>query len=291
MRGSGPLLLALVALTAAGGCRNTQELLEAQLRTLETDLYELKAELFRTESENEALHRELRDLRQGRLSLGNQAGFPAEITSQTYGVRQLVLGRGTGGYDDDRCPGDEGLQVVVEPRDGDGHPLKASGSLHVEALAITPEGLKLPLSAWDISPIQLRRTWRSGWFSTGYHVVLPWQNWPSTEKVRVIARLTLTDGRMFEAEKEVRVRPTPPAHRRALPAAVDATTPVPDEPELTLPPPRKLDSAPEPGKPAPPPGVQPTSIWYPKKLPPLHEAVELLKPVPMHGTVGLHAFP
>src|SRR5439155_6856447 len=64
-----PLALLLVSglLTAAAGCRNC-DLLEAELRTRENDLRELRADLSRAESHNEALMRELGALRQSSSS-------------------------------------------------------------------------------------------------------------------------------------------------------------------------------------------------------------------------------
>src|SRR5205807_409209 len=110
------------------------DLVEAELRTRENDLREMRADLNRTECQNEALLREIQALRQGGVS-----HFSPEQASQSYTLKQITLGRGTGGYDNDDCPGDEALQVVVEPRDCDGHTIKAPGELHVEALQITPE--------------------------------------------------------------------------------------------------------------------------------------------------------
>src|SRR5207302_8908304 len=124
---------------------------------------------------------------------------------------------GTGGVDEDGCPGDEALEVVVEPRDADGHTIKAPGSVHVEALEISPEGLKVPLSSWDLTPEQVRHTWRSGLLSTGYFIVLPWKNWPSSEKLRVVAQFTLADGRLFEADKDITVRLSPLTRRKTAP--------------------------------------------------------------------------
>ncbi len=218
------------------GCRNC-DLVEAELRSRESDLRELRADLARAEGENEALMHEVGALRQGTSSK-----ITPELASQTYTLKQVVLGRGTGGYDEDNCPGDEALQVVLEPRDSDGHSIKAPGALHVEAQEITPEGLKIPLSSWEIPPHQLRRSWRSGLLSTGYVVVLPWQNWPSSEKIRVIARFTLADGRVFEADKDVTIRLAPAAYRKTapLPHPLDGPGPVLPEPDETLPPPRKV---------------------------------------------------
>src|SRR5262249_15149152 len=156
--------------------------------------------------------RELSSIRHGTASK-----ITPELASQTYTLKQISLGRGTGGFDDDHCPGDEALQVVVEPKDCDDHTIKAPGTLHVEALEIRCEGIKTPLCSWDVLPPQLRRLWRSGLLSTGYFVVLPWKNWPASEKIRVVAHFVLADGRVFEAEKDVTIRLTPPAYRKSPP--------------------------------------------------------------------------
>lgn len=283
------LLSVALTLLPLAGCRSHRtDLLEAELRTLEQDLYHLRSELHRSEACNDALQRELGAVRKGVLV----SPLP-EQASQTLSLRQIALGRGTGGHDDDDCPGDEGIQIVVEPRDQDNHTIKAPGTLYVQALEITPEGLKQPVSAWEVTPDQLRRKWQSGLLSTGYRVTLPWQSWPCNEKVRVVARFILADGRTFEAEKDITIRPTSPARRKALPPP-EPGIPLPPrkpDPEESLPPPRKVEPSPGPDlhsaskqawtnpqwKNPPPPDD--AGIWQPNKPPPIHTAIQLLPPV------------
>src|SRR6266478_1273319 len=173
MRG---LLLAILTgcLLLAAGCRRA-DLVEAELRTRERELRETRSNLFQSEAYNQALQSEIGDVRKGSCSK-----LTPERASQIYTIREVVLGRQTGGYDDDNIPGDEALQVVLEPRDPDGQAIKAPGHLRVTALEINAEGLKTPLSTWEVAPDQLRRTWRNGLLSTGYYVVLPWKTWPTT---------------------------------------------------------------------------------------------------------------
>jgi hypothetical protein len=218
------------------GCHNN-DLVEAELRTRERELRQLRGELTSAEWANESLSRELQDFRHGTPT-------PPELASQTYAVRQIALGRQTGGYDREDKHGDDALQIVVEPRDGDGHVIKAPGALHVEALEITSQGVKLPLSTWDVSPAELRRSWKSGLFSTGYILVLPWQRWPTSDKVRVVVRLILPDGRLFEADKDVKIRLVPEAERHLPPVISEPLGPaVPGQP-IPLPAPRKLEEGP-----------------------------------------------
>jgi hypothetical protein len=240
LRWSLALLVEAIFLSLAG-CRSC-DLVEAELRTREKELREAKDELHRSELFNEALERELHGIRAGTHSFASP-----ELASQTYTLKEIVLGRQTGGYDDEGRRGDEALQVVLEPRDPDGHAIKAPGSLHVDVLQINAEGLKMPLSSWDLTPDQLRRTWRSGLFATGYYVLLPWKVRPTTSKLRVVARFTLADQRVFEADKDVTIRLPPEPHRPTGPLLLHEEIipgPVLPNPEPVLPAPRKFEATP-----------------------------------------------
>src|SRR5262249_19604576 len=136
MRWPVAVLMCGTAFLPCLGCRSC-DLVEAELRTKERELREAKDELFKAELYNEALQNELRAVRPSAVS-----SLSPEQASQTYTLKEIVLGRQTGGLDDDGKPGDEALQVVLEPRDPDGHAIKAPGSVRVEALQVSPEGLK-----------------------------------------------------------------------------------------------------------------------------------------------------
>lgn len=135
-------------------------------------------------------------------------GLPFMPSSQNAkaAIKQIEFGRGTGGVDEDRNNNDELLQVVLEPKDTDGHTVKAPGTLHLQAYEITPEGFKQPLSSWDISAEDLRKSYKSGLFQSGHIIVVPWKAIPTTEKLRLTAQLRLESGQAFEVEKEVKVR-------------------------------------------------------------------------------------
>ncbi len=101
--------------------------------------------------------------------------------------------------------------MVAEPLDADNQAVKVPGSLFIQALEITPAGLKQPLSTWQISDDELRRSWRAGLLSTGYVLVLPWKVWPTNDKLRVVVQFHTADGRLFEADKDVTIRVVPAA--------------------------------------------------------------------------------
>jgi hypothetical protein len=251
-------------LIIGAGCRNCDKV-EAELRTRERDLMALRDELYNTLAYNEALQHEL---------CVHGSPVSPEFASQSYTLQKIVLGRQTGGYNNDDCPGDEALQVVIEPKDPDGHNIKAPGSVEVLALEISPQGTKKPLSLWTIPPDKLRKSWRSGLLSTGYSLILPWQIWPSTEKLRVVVRFKLPDNRVFEADKDVTVR-LRPENKRKLAPVVDPLEEVPPPRESGAP---SLDAG---WNNAPLSSRGLTSQWHTTASSPLSGAVHMLRPVPI----------
>jgi hypothetical protein len=272
--GASSLLALACSLFLTAGCRNCDKV-EAELRSKDRDLYSLRDELYRSEAFNEALRREVCALR----GISTSQITP-EAASQTFTITTVTLGRGTGGYNSNGGPGDDAVQVVLEPKDPDGHTIKAPGAVEVLAQEINREGLKTPLCSWTISPDQLRRAWRSGLLSTGYSLILPWKIWPRSEKVRVTAHFKLNDGRLFEADKDVTVK-LAPQHKRHMPLA-DGAVPVDTMPpaDFVPPSPHKLDG------PAPPDGWNDMPLsraeagkWHHTAASPLSGAAELLPPV------------
>jgi hypothetical protein len=269
-----PAVLAFLALACAlGGCRSRSDLVEAELRTRDAQLRELRDELARLTGPNCTLPE---------AAIAHAAAPPPPLTGVGVGpapIKQILLSRQTGGLDNDGVPGDEALQVVVEPKDSDDHTVKVPGTLHVVAYQVTAEGLKLPLSSWDVNPDQLRRTWRNGFLSTGYFVVLPWKACPTSDKLRVVVQFTLADGRVFEADRDVTIHLPPAA------PVVPGKPPIPGPPlqEDPGPPLRSGDAPPPPvaaflgalRRPARPDG------WQPVPEPTLADAVEVCKPVPL----------
>jgi hypothetical protein len=272
MRPSVACLWGVTLAACAAGCRSNSALVESQLRQRDNQVRELKDEVGRCGAYNQALEQELRNLRgEGLAADAPERGAPG------YPVRSLTLGRGTGGRDDHGLPGDEALEVHIEPRDPEGNVTRVPGTAIVQAAEIGPDGIKRPLASWDISQDQLRQSWRTGLLSTGYVLVLPWKVWPSIEKLRVTVQFRLADGRLFEADRDVTVR-VAPANQRPLPAPVV----VPSLPsagpviEGESPMPRRAD---QPVPVPPPPKIAPGS--------PVPPAAEILRPVPLPPAIAV----
>ena len=184
------------------GCKaNTKyDGIEAELRTRNRELSEAQHALDRSREMNRAYE-------QSRGTIPGMAPMPPGPGGGSCGIREIALARGTGGVDDDAIPGDEYLMVVIVPTDEDKSAVKAAGRATIGAWEYGPDGLKRLIGTWEVSAEQLRSTWKSGLLATGYFVPLQWQHFPTTSKVRVAVRLTSTDGRMYEADRDISVRP------------------------------------------------------------------------------------
>jgi hypothetical protein len=244
------------------GCRPNKryDTIEAELRTRERELAETRAALEQAQTLNRAYEH----------SRGHPAfpGAPAPVPTgpgPACPIRDIALARGTGGLDDDGLPGDEAFMVVIVPQDEDRSAVKVAGRATIAAWEITPAGIKNPIGTWELSADLLRQTWRSGIFATGYFVTLPWRSFPTTERVRVAARLTTTDGQAFEADRDITVRPAP----QAFPRSVPIPGVVPDQPGVPYPSTPVTPPGREPLLPGkPPPGVPPEIPPGVEELPP-----------------------
>ena len=229
MRWSVALTLGAALAACSFGCRSNRDVVESQLRARESDVQHLKGELGRSEFHNGLLVRELRATQ----GLPGPCGV-VERRSEPYPVRSLRLGRGTRGRPSDSLGGDDALEVMVEPVDSDTQVIKAPGRLHIEVQEVSTEGLKTPIASYDVSSDQLRRTWQSGLFNTGYKLTLGWKVWPGSEKLRVLTRFEMVDGRVFEADKDITIRVIPEKMRPTMsiptlptPRMIPSVTPMP----------------------------------------------------------------
>lgn len=201
--------------------REEQDLLEAELRGQERHIQELKAEVERKEGAIHSLDVEVEKLQQAALGKKQAGGEP-----QPPGVlKEITLGRLTGGYRaNPKLLYDDSLQFLIEPRDPDGHTIKAPGSMHIELFEITPAGLKVPLSAWDITHREVRRSWDQPLIGgSAYRILIPFKSLPIHDKMRVVVRFTTLEGQLYEAEKDFTIRLPGPGMAPVIP--MGAVTP------------------------------------------------------------------
>ncbi|NQT37041.1 MAG: hypothetical protein HQ581_06105 [Planctomycetes bacterium] len=132
----------------------------------------------------------------------------------------------TGGNNTDGRHGDEGIMVVIEPRDAEGRLVPAAASISV--VVIDPE---LPaedarIARWDFTAAETARMFRKTLFSEGLQLEMAWPGEPpSHEDLHLFVRYTTAAGTRLEASRTVTVDlPTRHAARWS-PAARSASAP------------------------------------------------------------------
>src|SRR4051812_30073627 len=139
-----PPRLLFCAVLLMTGCRGLgkpdtkYDLLEAELRTRERELTECRGELNHLRLLNQTYQR------QGGPTCADPSFSPGPGGVPTLPLRDVALGNGTGGVDDDGKPGDESLMAVVVPRDDDGAAGKGPARVVGVAARGAPPGAQTP---------------------------------------------------------------------------------------------------------------------------------------------------
>ncbi len=128
----------------------------------------------------------------------------------------------TGGIGSGGRPSDEGLLVVVEPRDLSGNivnaPADINVALHDPALAAG----HTMLARWDFAAAETQGMIRTG-SQPGIHLRLPWTSTPDHDRLKVFVRYTTRDGRKLQVERLIGValNSPRPARHEAVPDDAD----------------------------------------------------------------------
>jgi hypothetical protein len=155
-----------------------------------------------------------RDPSSGRGDPNASAEVDARIT------HVVINPRLTGGLDiDERRGGDEGLLLVLEPRNADGQYVPLAGDLVVVVLDPSQEGEAARVARWDIESTEAARHLRKTSMGRGIHLELPWpEGSPAHPNLRLYVRYVTTDGRSLETDRDIRVRLSSDASARWTPA-------------------------------------------------------------------------
>ncbi|MFN9413412.1 MAG: hypothetical protein ACK57V_13675 [Pirellula sp.] len=110
------------------------------------------------------------------------------------------------GHNFDESPGDDGLYLVVIPRNKQGEPINQSGDLTI-VVEETIEGKATRIAAWEIGSKELSEYLEPIGTSQGYHLSLPWQkSGPVSTAVQVFVKFEAEDGRTMVNRREVSLR-------------------------------------------------------------------------------------
>ncbi|MFI4874114.1 MAG: hypothetical protein ACIALR_02185 [Blastopirellula sp. JB062] len=237
------------------------ELLERDLRYLEDKVYSLQdvveakeSEIYSIRRENQTLRKRLGlpDLDDDFLSRNGLSDSPETFATGLRPVRQspalqaptIDLGleldadeaevvdrhitaihinpRLTGGYDFDKKPGDEGVMVVIEPRNRDGQYVDQTGPLSVVVLDPAFEGKEAYVARWDFDAADAQGKMKRSLLGRGIHLQLPWTGgYPEHESLVLFVRFETLDGRKIEQKKEIRIQLPATISSRWTPAMQD----------------------------------------------------------------------
>jgi hypothetical protein len=201
------------------GCvlRPNTAALENELRAHEDRVLSLEQKLQRANEDLVAARREAEHLREQASANGEHvlASEQADVLFRAEGLRLNTLL--TGGLDEDGLPGDDVLSLVVEPFDADGQSLKLPGELSIDVTDPAADGENGLVGRWTYSADEVRQAWHSGLLVTGFKFHLPWQSPPQHGTLVVHAKLSVADGRVFDATETVKV--SVPASSESLAAS------------------------------------------------------------------------
>jgi len=140
----------------------------------------------------------------------NLGPLPAPVGPQTNipvdsKVSHIVINRlQTRGIETDRLSGDDGLRVVVEPRNQDEVYLPQFGRMTVVVLDPQKSGAEARIARWDFDAASVRKSLMDSRTDKGIQLEMKWPNTPpSHSHLRLYVRLETETGERFEDDREL----------------------------------------------------------------------------------------
>lgn len=110
----------------------------------------------------------------------------------------------TGGADFDGQPGDEGLSVVLEPRNSQDEYVSQAGAISVVVLDPTRQGDAARVARWDFDQSAVRQMLAASSPARGLKLELPWPAAPpANSHLKVFIRYETADGRRLQSDREI----------------------------------------------------------------------------------------
>ena len=196
------LLLILPALAAlAGGCQTQDSALQSKVIALQQENSRLADEKKALQNYIDEQNKQLETLR----SLGGEKRL-----EKLYVVKNIQLGRFTGGVGGTDTSGDTGVKVYLEPMDQYGSILKAAGDVKVDIydLAAPPSENLVHECRYSID--EVAKQWFGGFGVYHYTFECNWKTPPKHDEITI--RVEFTDyltGQKFSAQTVAKIKMTP----------------------------------------------------------------------------------
>jgi hypothetical protein len=128
-------------------------------------------------------------------------------------TKLVINKRLTGGLDRDGRNGDEGVLVVVEPRDSQGRLVKSPGDVSIVVMDPALEGTAQRVARWDFAAEEVPGHYQRTPLGEGLRFQLAWPaDPPQHSQVQLFVRYTAADGTKVNADAPIDVRsPANPA--------------------------------------------------------------------------------
>jgi hypothetical protein len=136
--------------------------------------------------------------------------IPGDQEPQASGLKPARLSinpRLTGGFDHDGAGGDEGINLLVEPRDELGCLAPRPGAVSVVLMDPAQTGDDARLARWDFQTHEFDNHFQNATFARGLQYELKWPGEPPRNRdLMVFVRYTGEDGTKLTADAPVRIR-------------------------------------------------------------------------------------
>jgi len=151
-------------------------------------------------------------------------------------VTQFELNpRLTGGYDVDGQPGDDGIMVVVEPRNSAGNYVPYAGPVSIVLLDPAYSGKEGYVGRWDFDTLDTAKHLKKTLIGKGIHLKVPWSKQPEHDNLLLHVRYTTQEGEVLDQKKDIKLDLHGNRSASWTPAAVPLPSPKPSSAEAETP--------------------------------------------------------
>lgn len=151
---------------------------------------------------------------------------PAAVEGQPTKIS--INKRLTGGMDRDGSGGDEGIMLMIEPRDDEGRLVKTPGAMSVVVMDPAQVGEEARVARWDFQTNEFHDHFKNSTFGRGLQYELEWPGEPPKNRDLVLfVRYIADDGTKLTSDAPLAVRMPSDS-----PRATSASAEEPDEPRL-----------------------------------------------------------
>ena len=137
----------------------------------------------------------------------------------------------TGGNDFDQQPGDDGLSILIEPRNRRDQYVPQAGAISVVVIDPAQTGAASRIARWDFDLTATQQKLKNSSAADGIHLQLPWPaKAPEHNRLKLYVRYETADGRKLQTDREIFVALPGEVSQRWTPRAPTSSVASPKQP-------------------------------------------------------------